>query len=161
MDKCTLVFPISGKSVWLARKKAKVGHGLYNGWGGKLELEDNGDLKQAAVREFFQESGVKVKTEDLELMAIIEFYEDQVLKFECYVYFVEKWEGELVETDEMGAGEIFPLRNPPYREMMEGDYHWFPLIVIGVRSKAKCYYSAGNKQVLEFICEVSNGPLET
>lgn len=149
MKVSTLLFPVLGDDIFLAIKKAKVGAGLYNGWGGKLEPKDGGDVKVAACREFLEESGAVAFPADLELMAVVSFFEGGRPIFECHVFFCRNWLGELRESDQMGPPVRFPLQSLPYRQMMLGDRIWFSTIIAGAKFFCWCYYSEGNKEVLK------------
>lgn len=156
MHKCTLIFPVHRKYIYLGRKKQKYGAGLYNGWGGKHEDHDN-SLLATAIREFRQETGgATFDPTDLELMAVIEFYKGGVLIFECWVYFLSRWQGELGETAEMGEGHPYPISRLPLEEMMPGDKKWLPLICDPNREEileAKVFYSEDMQEVLDFQVE--------
>jgi len=154
MKRSTLIFPIKNGKVTLARKKAKVGVGLWNGYGGKEEDADKGSMQRCAVREFFDETdGARIRVEDLELVAHIDFYKAGEYIFECYVYFVGDWEGEIKETPEMGPPSEFSIAEPPLEEMMPGDRLWLERIFSGERIRAKVFYNADNTEVLDFCSE--------
>lgn len=150
MEIVSLIFPIRAGCIWLARKKRKVGAGFYNGWGGKLERVDRGSVIKAAIREFKDDSGATAYPRDLDHVATIRFYEAGKLVFECNVYFLRSWEGEIQETDQMGPPEVFSFSEIPYEEMMPGDCLWLPLLLRGERIKGQCWYSEGNKEVQQF-----------
>ncbi|MBX4206488.1 NUDIX domain-containing protein [Candidatus Parcubacteria bacterium] len=150
-EKSTLVFPIRNGVVWLAEKKRKVGAGLLNGYGGKLDEADGGSIRLCACREFREESGVSISPgAELQKMAIVRFFEEAMEIFECHVYFVDHWEGELRETEQMGRPESHPLWNVPYHLMMPADAVWLKLVFAGRRFKGNVYYGAGNKEFLKF-----------
>lgn len=153
MDKCTLVYPVLGETVFLARKKREVGAGLYNGFGGKKKSPEE-PISITACREFAEESGVKSALR-IEPVAILDFFQDGKHIFECHVWFVRAWAGDFRETDEMGMAEPFSLTSPPYDQMMAGDRFWFPLVAGGQKIRARIYYDAENKRVLKF----EHGPL--
>ena len=68
---------------------------------------------------------------DLEKVAIIEFYEDEHFQWECYIYFCHVWDGDLKETEEMGAAYAFNITNMPYYKMWHADKTWLPLVCAG------------------------------
>ena len=57
------------KELLLAMKKRGFGEGKWNGIGGKLDLEKDGDIYETAIREIEEEVGVKVK--NIEKVAIL------------------------------------------------------------------------------------------
>lgn len=153
MHIATLVFPRRGDKLHLAVKKRKVGAGFLNGYGGKLESEDDGDIDLAAIREFQQESRTRVWPGDLTKVGIIDFYRAGDHIFECHVYICHRWIGDLRETQEMGPPEVFDAEHPPLDRMMPGDRFWLEQIFSGEHIRAKVYYNADNTEVLDFHCE--------
>lgn len=157
MKKCTLVFPKRGGVVWLGLKKLKVGAGKWNGWGGKFD-QGAGDktMEDCAVREVKQETGgLAMDPSRLTLAAVINFFILEQHIFECHIYLYEVQNGEadlLSETEEMGRGVAFDLEHLP-REMMPADALFLPRILRGERLQGNCYYSQGNKEVLNFTLE--------
>src|SRR5438105_802010 len=108
MKKCTLVIPRRDGKIWLAVKKHKVGAGLLNGWGGKVNLSDRDNLELCAIREFNEETRTaQASAHDLEKAGIIDFYEFRQHIFQCHIYFLKDWEGEIQESTEMGPPEVF------------------------------------------------------
>ncbi len=153
MDKCTLVYPVLGETIFLAKKKRKVGAGFYNGFGGKKRSFDE-PISITACREFAEESGIKSGFV-MDKVAILDFFQDGKHILECHVWFIRAWTGDFLETAEMGKAEQFPFSNLPYAEMMTGDRFWLPLVVEGEKIRAKIYYDAELKRVLKF----EHGPL--
>ncbi len=69
-------------------KKNNNKHGLIGGL-----VEHGESVRQAAVREIFEEVGVTVKPEDLKLVHTISSREDNIETVGHY-FLVEKWDGE-------------------------------------------------------------------
>jgi len=154
MKRATLIFPVKNGKVTLAKKKLKVGVGLWNGYGGKEEDVDKGSMKRCAVREFAVETdGARIRIEDLDLVAHVDFYKAGVYIFECHVYFADEWEGEIKETREMGPPKEFSAQDLPLDEMMPGDRLWLERVFSGERIRAKVFYNADNTEVLDFHSE--------
>lgn len=154
---CTLVFPQREGIIWLARKKLKVGAGLLNGWGGKLEPEDGGLVRLCACREFQAEAGARIYPSRLHKKAVVDFSEGGQEAFECHVYFVSEWEGDIREGEEMGPPLSFPINCLPYEEMMPGDREWFPRVLLTTEPfRAKVHYATGNTHLVQ---PVEYGPL--
>ncbi len=156
MKICTLTFPIKGGLIYLAPRKHEPCKGIPTGYGGKLEHKDGRDVLRAAVREFNEESGAVTTPGDLEWVAVIDFFEAGQHRYQCYVYFCHQWEGTLRETEEMGRPEAHPIPLVPYSRMMAGDKMWLEKVLSGERIRAHCFYSEGNKELLDF----KPGPLE-
>lgn len=154
MKRATLVFPRKQGRVILAPKKLKIGVGLLNGYGGKEETEDEGDMKKCAIREIFTESsGVRTSVYALDLVAIIDFYKAGEHIFECHVFFCNDWIGQFRETEEMGPPQEFFETHLPLSMMMVGDRFWIERIFRGERIRAKVYYNANNTEILNFESE--------
>ncbi|MBX4199983.1 NUDIX domain-containing protein [Candidatus Parcubacteria bacterium] len=134
--------------VWLARKKRKVGAGLWNGWGGKRIKRDR-TILDTAIREFKAETqGAVLRRDQLKRVAVINFFEAGERIFKCHVFFGYKdnhgmWNGELAETDEMGPGTWFSWAFLPFEEMMPADREWMTPLFRGQRIKGDVYYTKG------------------
>lgn len=150
--KCTLCFPVRGDKLYLPKKLRGFGEGFLNGYGGKWDRMDK-TIVGCAIRELKQESGVAVRSEDLEKVAIIDFFKGGEPLFECHVFVVRNWEGEFAASEEMGAPETFDLKALPFDKMWDADKVWLPLIFTkdGIkRIRAWSYYSADMKRQIDF-----------
>ena len=134
MRNATLVFLIDDKSntLCLGMKKRGFGVSRWNGFGGKVK--DGEGIEETAIREVAEETdfGVKIKKEDLEKVAILNFtfphnkdWDQQV-----HVFFVNKWEGVPDESEEMRP-KWFPIKDIPYQEMWSDDIYWLPKVLNG------------------------------
>jgi 8-oxo-dGTP diphosphatase/2-hydroxy-dATP diphosphatase len=125
MKERTLVFlhKPDSKEILLAMKKRGFGKGKWNGVGGKFEEGES--IEEAAIREALEEIGVKINTAHLDKRAEIDFiFKDKSdLDQYVHVFFVEKWEGEPTESEEMKP-EWFHHDLIPYKEMWIDDEHW-------------------------------------
>lgn len=77
MKLTTIIFPIQDNYIFLANKKRGFGAGYLNGYGGKKQPDDL-TIEDTAVRELQEEAGVRALTQDLEKVAVIEFYEGEI-----------------------------------------------------------------------------------
>jgi len=150
MKVATICFPIQGDTIFLANKKRSFGAGHLNGWGGKVDGDES--IAATASRELFEESTIETDPADMELVAIIDFFEETNHIFECHVFFVRQWQGTLQETEEMGIPEQFPLDSVPYERMWKSDHLWMPLICEGKKIRAKAIYKKGMAEVERFEC---------
>jgi len=83
----TLVLPVDDvtRRVLLGLKKRGLGQDKYNGFGGKIEKGET--VRQAAVRELFEESGQRVEERHLNKCAVLEMdFADQPVRFEIHVF---------------------------------------------------------------------------
>lgn len=153
MKICTLAFPIRNGRVTLAARKRGIGVGLLNGYGGKMEPEDDGDTGRTNIREFCAETGARAWDNGMEKFGVIDFFKAGEHIFTCYGYICWRWYGEIKETDEMGPPEEFDITNLPLNRMMPGDRLWFDKIIRGEKIRAKVFYNVDNTEVLDFQCE--------
>ncbi|MEK7542802.1 MAG: NUDIX domain-containing protein, partial [Patescibacteria group bacterium] len=111
----TISFLKSGDSVYLSDKKRGFGTGYLNGYGGKMMEGESVD--GAAIRELREEAGLIASSENLQKVAVIDFFDGDEHIFECHVFFVSKWEGELKESEEMAYPQLYMCANLPYEKM--------------------------------------------
>lgn len=136
-----------------------------NGYGGKKEKED-ASVRDTACREVEGEARVIVRPENLIPAARLRFYwpgnTTDRCDMDCYVFFAATWEGDPVETDEMGAPEYFTPEEIPYDRMLPADRLFLPRILSGERIVADIFFQKNPEgkglQVKEFI--VRDEPLE-
>ena len=147
MKKSTLCFCIKDDQVLLAMKKRGFGFGKWNGYGGKVQAEENPIT--AAVRELKEESGLVANEKDLQQVALIHFYFDGNPVFECFVYLTRFWQSEPVETEEMRP-QWYPISNLPFGEMWAADVKWIPLILNGEKIEAEINFNTDGSVVKGF-----------
>lgn len=132
----TLCFLIKDNKVLLGMKKRGFGQGKYAGIGGKLEQGETSE--QAAIREVKEEIGVDV--ENLRRVASTNNYFPYVTDQDSWnqaiaVYLVDKWQGEILETDEI-MPQWFDIKNIPLDKMWSDAKLWLPQILQGKILKA-------------------------
>ncbi|HBB44303.1 MAG: hypothetical protein UW27_C0001G0088 [Parcubacteria group bacterium GW2011_GWA1_44_13] len=148
---------------YLARKKqdihtngqALVGSMKPNGYGGKLEAEDNNSLTACAIRELFSESEVTAKEEDLILAAHIRFFkegsrDENDFFMDVSFYLLDKYIGEPAETAEMGPPQLYSVDDAPFEDMMPADERIISCIMSGKQMNGKVFYTKdlqGNRYV--------------
>jgi len=149
MKIATICFCVTDNEVLLAPKKRKVGIGLLNGYGGKIEGDETPSA--AAIRELRQESSLIAFPNDLDEVAIIEFQYAGLPKFKCHIFTTRIWQGEPVETKEMGPPEWHSLSRLPYDRMMPADGYWVPVVLVSrLRINGQVFYNAEGTAVNEF-----------
>lgn len=123
----TLCIVETDDKVLLAKKKSKIGVGLWNGYGGKVEESE--DIEKEAIRELTEESGGELVIKRVEKRGIVKFHNgDEWL--EVHV-FSATCSGEPCETAEMGPPTWFKKGEIPFGEMMGADKIWFPYFLSG------------------------------
>ena len=139
MRNATLVFLINRDKniICLGMKKRGFGASRWNGFGGKVNEEE--DIEDAAIREVFEEtsneksdSGIKISKENLSKVASLNFIfpHKQEWDQKVHVFFVEEWEGNLKESEEMKP-KWFETEKIPYEQMWSDDIHWLPRVLKG------------------------------
>lgn len=149
LRQATLCLLVKDDRVLLAMKKRGFGEGKWNGVGGKPNPGE--DIEDAAVRETFEEIGVKPSS--LKHTAVLNFYFPAVLKDKDWnqqvmVYIVDKWEGEPAESEEM-APKWFKHHEIPYDSMWPDDYLWLPKVLEGQFINADFYFDE-SQQISKF-----------
>ncbi len=150
MKKATICFCIKNDEVLLGMKKRGFGVGKWNGYGGKVE--ENEEPLAAAIRELKEESGITANDKHLEQVALINFYFDKNPIFECHVFLVHEWQKEPKETEEMSPQWFF-VSQLPFGEMWPADAKWVPLILNGEKIKAEINFNADGSEVKDFSYE--------
>ncbi len=140
LRKVTLCFLLKRGQVLLAMKKRGFGVGKWNGYGGKVQSGET--VEAAAVRELNEESGVEAAVADLYHVATLRFYfkKDQTWNQEVYVYGLQQWSGEPVESEEMRP-QWFAFERIPYGEMWVDDTYWLPQVLQGKKLEAEFYFN--------------------
>ena len=147
MRDTSLVYLLDGENrVLLGRKRRGMGVGKWNGFGGKIEAGET--MRQCAVRELWEESGIRVRPEDLELMADLYFDQpsDGSWSHGGMVYFVRKWEGTPRLSEEMEP-RWFRLEELPYDEMWQADCIWLPALLDGKQQRGTILFAPDGDKV--------------
>lgn len=128
MKLATICYLIDKKNnkILLGRKKYGITKGILNGFGGHVEEFDK-SIKDAAIREFFEETSIKIANPVLS--GALFFHYDDKTKDACgYIYLCENWRGKPKESEEMEV-EWFNLNNIPVNRMWPDDKLWFPVFL--------------------------------
>lgn len=117
------------KEVLLGKRKSKTyATDKWNGFGGKQEEGET--LEETAVRELYEESGIKMPISELEKVAELKYEEPDKDWFVC-VYLINDYDGvNPVETEEM-IPKWFNIEKLPFDEMWENDRLWLPRVLNG------------------------------
>ena len=135
----------STQRLLLGLKKRGVGVGKYNGFGGKLEAGET--AREAAARELWEESGITVIPDFLQLMGHVCFPHVQQ---RMHVFVVTEWQGTPQESEEM-MPQWFPLSAIPYPQMWPTDAAWLPFVLDGKQITVVVHRRPDGQRVCEFI----------
>jgi 8-oxo-dGTP diphosphatase/2-hydroxy-dATP diphosphatase len=121
----TLCIPVKENKVLLGYKKRGLGLGLYNGFGGKVELGET--IEQATLRELAEEVGIKDGV--LKKLGVLEFtFQSEQKILVTHIFKLKDFKQEPIETEEMKP-QWFNLNEIPFLQMWPDDKYWFPLFL--------------------------------
>jgi 8-oxo-dGTP diphosphatase len=134
------------KKVLLGFKKVGFGAGKYTGFGGKVEPGET--LSGAAIRELEEETGVRVREEDLVPMGRMAFHfpSRPVWSQTVHVFAACRWEGRPRESREMRPA-WFSVHEIPFEQMWRDGAHWLPRILAGERVQAWFSFRPDNETI--------------
>jgi 8-oxo-dGTP pyrophosphatase MutT (NUDIX family) len=145
----TLCLPVDFRKrrILLGMKKQGFGKGKWNGFGGKIEVEET--QGEAALRELKEEAGLYAgkATKVGELIFLfphmpVEEQWDMVM----HIFLVQEWEGEPKESREMKP-EWFSFEKIPFKSMWQDDSHWLPLVLKGKKVKGRFVFENDNNSL--------------
>ena len=138
----TLVLIVQEGKILLGMKKRGFGAGRWNGFGGKVQIGES--IEAAAQRETQEECGLRI-TELVEVgLHEFEFEHERGTILEVHVFRGMKWEGKLIETEEMKP-DWFPIEAIPYQEMWPDDILWLPIFLQGKKFRTKFLFGEGDQ----------------
>lgn len=139
----TLVIIQRGNDVLLGMKKQGFGTGRWNGFGGKVELNES--IEDAARREVTEEAGVLIT--DLEKRGVITFtFEHNDDELEVHIFRSTDFTGEPTESDEMRP-QWFARESIPYSEMWKDDRIWLPILLDNKPFGGRVHFTADHEIV--------------
>ena len=152
MEATTLVFPVIGEpieKILLGKKKKGFGQGKWNGFGGKIREGET--LPECAIRELWEESGLKANVEDLLWIGKINFvFQDQShLDHPVDIFLLRNWQVNPSECEEMKP-QWFSVGKIPFSEMWADDVYWFPKLISECQFEANCIYCPDGESVHTF-----------
>ncbi len=149
MRMCTLCFLLNKNEILLAMKKRGFGIDKWNGVGGKVQQDETKEM--AAIRETKEEIGVHVEPDDLCKVGDITFYFNGKPDWnqQVFIYTIEKWTGDPVESEEM-MPQWFEKTALPFDNMWIDDRHWVPLMLSGKKLKGEFCFNEDGSTIEKF-----------
>ena len=157
MTIATLGFLFKNGQIILAPKKRKIGAGKLNGYGGKLEENEN--TLECLLREIEKECEVIVEKGKCKELGCIDFsFENkEALNMKVYIYRIDEFLGEPKESEEMGKPEEFDVNKIPYDQMTVGDDKFIPFVIDGKKFRGEIHFSESGKELLKcVVSEIGN-----
>lgn len=137
----------------------------WNGYGGKVEKSDT-SISQCALRELYDESGVKADEADLCNVGQLQFFwpnsTTQVCDMDVTFFLLGKYEGEPHETREMGPPKYFTLDDAPFEHMMPADKLILSVIMTNRNIEGKIFFkkNAASETMIKMTTTAINDRLE-
>ncbi|MEA3335266.1 MAG: NUDIX domain-containing protein [Chloroflexota bacterium] len=144
----------------LGKKKRGFGKGKIVGFGGKIEHGETSAM--AAVRELEEETGLRVREDELHQLARLTFLFPARPEWNhlVAVYVTTIWHGDLTESHEITPA-WFRLDAIPFEEMWDDAYYWMPYVLNGKRIQATFTFNDDNESVDRYVIEPWTGKTDT
>ncbi len=148
--KFTLCVIYKNKKILLGMKKRGFGEGRWNGFGGKVNKNEN--IETAAVREVKEECNLEVS--NLKKRGVLEFsFENNPEEIlQVHIFSTNTFTGDLKETEEM-LPKWFDIEKIPYQKMWPDDKHWLPELLNGKNFTGSFLFGGKNNDILK--CEMN------
>jgi 8-oxo-dGTP diphosphatase len=118
------------REVLLGYKRRGLGLGRVVGIGGKVEPGES--VREGAVREVLEETGLRLDADDLVPAGVLDylFPTRPAWSQRSYVFTCRRWAGEPVETDEI-VPAWFAVDDIPFARMWDDAARWLPGVLEG------------------------------
>jgi len=138
----TLCIIYQHPQILLGMKKKGFGAGRWNGFGGKVELDEK--IEDAAKRELYEEAGITA--ENFDKVGIIDFeFQGNPEILQVHIFKANNFLGDPTESDEMKP-QWFNVNEIPFNDMWPDDIHWMPLLLNGKKFTGKFLF--GQKDII-------------
>ncbi len=149
----TLCFIVHDDKVLLLKKNPGLfGAGKRNAPGGKLQ--PNEDAEHCAVREVFEETGLRIQNPTR--VGMLSFFKYNKLlnpDWMAHLFLTRDFNGTLKESKE-GVLRWFPVDQPPLEEMWEDDRHWYKHAVQGRAFRGEFYFRGDFEKLVDHEIEL-------
>lgn len=142
----TIVHIVDGNKLLLKKATRGISKDKWNAPGGKIDSGESPE--QNAVREVFEETGLKIK--NLFYHGEINFFLDgkNELAIHGFLFSTKDFSGELRSTEE-GEVEWFDTSNIPYDKMWPDDVFWLSMMLEGRKFDADFYFDKDNRKIIK------------
>ncbi|KAI8989481.1 NUDIX hydrolase domain-like protein [Pilobolus umbonatus] len=144
----TLIFVLDEdeRKILLGMKKRGFGAGRYNGFGGKVELQET--TEEGARRELREEAGIEaVDMENIGINHITRTDESYIA--EIHIYITRHYHGTPVESDEM-VPQWFSYNTIPYSQMWPDASYWLPDVLARHKFTGHFHFSNEALEVISY-----------
>jgi 8-oxo-dGTP pyrophosphatase MutT (NUDIX family) len=139
----TLALIAKEEKILLGMKKRGFGMGWWNGFGGKVELDES--IGDAAKREVHEEVGLEISA--MEEVGLMNFHlQDRPEILEVHLFKVSDFSGVPTESEEMKP-RWFSLNELPFDKMWSSDLVWYPYFLSGGRFMAEFWFDKDKKVI--------------
>lgn len=152
---CTNTFLVQEGFVLLGRKRRGVVAGFLNGFGGRVEPDEN--IVSAARREFSQETrGAEVINPALAGVITFTCEEGFADSIEMHVFRATLFAGTPRDTGEMSGIAWFRINEPLFNQLPQGDRLWLPTVLEGGSARGRIHYERPGGRVIRHRLELGN-----
>lgn len=133
--------------ILLGMKKRGFGAGRWNGFGGKVLLDES--IEQSARRETKEECGITITA--MEKIGLLEF-RFQVTPgelLETHLFRIDDYKWEPQETEEMRP-QWFETNALPFDDMWPDDRYWYPYLLAGQKFRGQFLFGE-NDAIIEYV----------
>lgn len=152
MQDTTLCYILKGEHILLGLKKKNQGEGLWNGFGGKVEIGES--IEEATIREVKEECNLDVT--NIQKVGVIDFIFTEKPEWNqtMHIFLTHEYAGELKESDEM-TPQWFKQKELP-TNMWKDDPYWLPQVLQGQKVIASFTFDKDNikEKEIKFVEEL-------
>ena len=146
MKNATLCIVTHENKILLGMKKRGFGEGKWNGFGGKVQEEEN--VEDAAKRELLEEAAITAQKLDKIGEITFLFPHKEEWNQIVHLFYVPNFEGTPKETEEMKP-QWFDIDKIPFEKMWDDDKYWLPKVLSGKKIHATFIFDKDNETIVE------------
>jgi len=128
------------------KSKGLWGEGRWNGPGGKIKKDE--DPKKAAVREVFEETGLKIKNLKSHGEITYIYGKRNPTIWIVSLFSTSSFSGKPHKNHREGELRWFPQDKIPYEKMWGDDIYWWPLMLEGKKFQGKFWFNKKGDKLL-------------